>query len=476
MNASSARAPRLPLALLLVAILLAAALAFGQSPESPPRTAPTASATAPTATSTASATPTPTATPHYTSGLSPLPNDQRVPSALLPPGSFDPDTGPSTTVFPAQNTTLRFNHRFHVTDEAGPKLKCITCHKTATTSQSVRDNLIPSGEACDTCHSTDHSKLDKVTPGDDAMGQCAFCHVAYKAGDGNLVSPFEPPRANMVFNHAKHFARNIGCPQCHGDVGQLELATRDQLPRMRGCFHCHQATNSSARGMAKGDCLTCHVATDPSQTGSVGGAGRMRTAFSSGEMLPPRWLHDAAHGPDWIEHHKTVAGNDSQFCANCHKEDFCTDCHDGRVRPRSIHPSDYISMHPIEARMATTKCGSCHNEQSFCLQCHQRLGITMSGPADVRESGRFHPPKEIWSDPPRKPGHHSFEAERNLNACVSCHIERDCVVCHGAQGIGGGFNPHRASFMAGCSTQFRRNPRPCFVCHEPADRDLVQCR
>jgi len=149
MNASSARAPRLPLALLLVAILLAAALAFGQSPESPPRTAPTASATAPTATSTASATPTPTATPHYTSGLSPLPTTSAS-RAPCYPRQLRPRHRPQHDRIPAQNTTLRFNHRFHVTDEA-PKLKCITCHKTATTSQSVRDNLIPSGEACDTC-------------------------------------------------------------------------------------------------------------------------------------------------------------------------------------------------------------------------------------------------------------------------------------------------------------------------------------
>jgi hypothetical protein len=308
------------------------------------------------------------------------------------------------------------------------------------------------------------------------MGKCGFCHVGYKPADGNLVARFELPRPNMVFNHKKHLDRNIQCAQCHGDVGQLELATRDQMPRMRGCFGCHQMSDSAARGAAKSDCLVCHVATEATQTGSLGGSSRMRTAFASGEMLPPRWLHDAEHGPDWIFRHRQVAGNDSQFCANCHREDYCTDCHDGKVRPHTVHPSDYISMHPIEARMATVKCQSCHEEQTFCLQCHQRLGITMSGPPNVRESGRFHPPKEIWSDPPRQPGHHSFEAEKNLNQCVSCHIERDCVVCHGAQGIGGGFNPHRSSFAAGCSTQFRRNPRPCFVCHEPGDGVLAQCR
>ena len=78
--------------------------------------------------------------------------------------------------------------------------------------------------------------------------------------------------------------------------------------------------------------------------------------------------------------------------------------------------------------METQKCTSCHREQSFCLDCHMRVGVAESSPPNAKDSGRFHPPKSIWSDPPRKPGHHAFEAERNLNACVSCHTERDCVV------------------------------------------------
>ena len=131
-------------------------------------------------------------------------------------------------------------------------------------------------------------------------------------------------------------------------------------------------------------------------------------------------------------------------------------------------------MHAVEGRLATQKCTSCHREQSFCLGCHQRIGVSMSGAN--RDSGRFHPPKAEWSDPPRRPGHHSFEANRNLNACVSCHIERDCVVCHGGQGIGGGFNPHSGNFVGGCATQFKRNPRPCYVCHDPGASVLQRCR
>lgn len=403
----------------------------------------------------------------FKSGLAPLPGNARVPLAWLPPGAFEQDTGPSTAVYPPQKLTIRFNHKFHVVTQ---KLECKSCHPGALTSQSVNDVLTPKPTLCDGCHATDHTNLNDVRAGDDDSGQCAFCHIGYKAGDGNRVAKFHIPPSNMVFNHQKHAARNINCQQCHGDIHELELATRDQLPRMRGCFGCHQHPDSVSRGDAKSSCDTCHV------KGGASEGGLLKTTFASGVLNPPRWMHNAQHAPDFIQRHKYVAANDSQFCANCHKEEYCTGCHDGRVRPRGIHPADYLNMHATEARLATQKCTSCHREQSFCLGCHQRLGVSMSGPTAAREAGRFHPPKQEWSDAPRRPGHHGFEAMRNLNACVSCHIERDCVVCHGGQGIGGGFNPHGGGFSSGCATQLKRNPRPCYVCHEPGAPVLQRCQ
>jgi hypothetical protein len=451
---------------LLVAIGMAAGLAFAQEtgPEMQGPSPPPSASTAPSPPE-----PSGISRPAASAGrpgLAALPNGEAVPGKWLPPGAFFPDRGPSEAIFPPQSITIRFNHKFHVQQGAN----CKTCHPGALTSQSVQDHLTPPGTVCDTCHMSDHSDLAKVAPGDEDSGKCEFCHIGYKDGDGNTVAKMSILRPNMVFNHKKHADRNINCQKCHGDVQELEQATRDQMPRMRGCFGCHQRPDSASQGEAKSACDNCHI---KSQAGE---GGRLKTVFASGTMKPPRWLHNAAHQADFIERHKMVAANDSQFCSNCHKEDFCVGCHDGRVRPRSIHPNDYISMHAIEARQATQKCTSCHREQSFCLQCHQRLGITMSGPTAVRENGRFHPPKFLWSDAPRKPGHHSFEAMRNLNACVSCHIERDCVVCHGGQGIGGGFNPHRDFSDSRCQAEFRRNPRPCLVCHEPGDGNLVRCQ
>ena len=413
-----------------------------------------------------------------THGLSARADGRPVPDADRPPGALSNDNGPSPVIFPAQDITIRFNHQRHV-KELG--MTCTTCHEQARKSHNSADSLLPKGTRCDACHGSDHRDLRRVKPDPDAtqqLGQCAFCHLGYSSTAGNGVARLSMPRPNLRFDHALHLTRHIGCAQCHGAVENLELATRDQLPRMRGCFNCHQAP-SSAAGRARSECRTCHF-TDPS--------GMIQVAFNAGPLQPPAWLHNAGHGPDWIERHKQIAGNDSRFCANCHTEKYCTDCHDGRVRPRRIHPNDWLEMHPVAARENQQKCTSCHREQSFCLTCHQRAGVTMSGPAfNDAQRGRFHPPKAEWTDGPRTARHHAWEAERNISACVSCHVERDCAICHATAAMGGrgsgypagpgqGTDPHPVGFRSRCASALRQNARPCLVCHTPDDPNLQDCR
>ncbi|GAC1575015.1 MAG: hypothetical protein NVS3B20_24880 [Polyangiales bacterium] len=282
------------------------------------------------------------------------------------------------------------------------------------------------------------------------------------------------PTSNLKMNHKAHFDKGIKCEQCHGSVKQLELATRDQLPRMKGCFGCHQGTDAGAIGAkkkttgAKSECTTCHLTQRD---------GVLTTMFASGTLVPPRWLKNASHGADWIERHKKVAGADSGFCSTCHKEQECNDCHDGKVRPRSVHPNDWLNMHEISARFDAPKCQSCHSTQNFCTPCHTRAGVASSSPAGVASAVRFHPSAAIWSSQKRGMGHHSYEAQKNITACVSCHVERDCVVCHGTLGVGGsGASPHNASFVNKCASMFDKNPRPCFVCHTQGDKELKQCQ
>lgn len=380
--------------------------------------------------------------------------------ALLPPGTTESAT-PSDEIFPPQALPLRFDHRKHVR-EIG--MRCTSCHTTATTSEVAADRLLPSATTCDGCHGSDH-RVSSAVPLDDPRGGCDVCHTAA----GKAVARVVVPAPNLRFSHQAHALRNIGCGQCHGRVGELGLATRDSLPRMAGCVRCHAAIGPG-QGQAQADCATCHLTRND---------GRLVQSFGSGPLVPPRWMRGAEHGPDWIERHRAAAADDSGFCASCHTDRECADCHDGRVRPRSIHPNDFLSMHAIAARQDSPRCTSCHQQATFCADCHRRTGVARDGASGSRATGgRFHPPASEWTTAPRGPGHHAWEAMRNLGACVSCHTERDCATCHATKGAPGGqgINPHPAGFAAVCGGAYRRNPRPCLVCHASGDRHLGACR
>lgn len=405
---------------------------------------------------------------------------ESLPSGLLPPGATTPDPGPSRTIFPPESVPLRFDHQKHM---VLPDMHCASCHPGGVTSRVASDRLLPTPARCDQCHGSSHADLLAVQPGPanvPAAGTCGTCHEGYVSG--NRVAPVRLTTPNLRFDHSVHSARNIGCPQCHGNVAKLAKATRDQLPRMPGCLVCHDGDGPTRNTHpASGACTTCHLTEASAGRLTPRGAEGastviMATHFASGTLVPNRTMKGAAHDADFVRHHQAAAANDAKLCASCHKEEFCADCHDGRVRPRSIHPNDYLSMHAIESRQLAQNCQSCHREQSFCLQCHQRLGVSQSGPSSARESSRFHPPRSVFSDLPRGPQHHAQEAARNLNACVSCHIERDCVACHGGKGIGGGFNPHPTGFSASCDRAYGRNPRPCLTCHELQSAALDRCR
>jgi hypothetical protein len=384
-------------------------------------------------------------------------------AAHRPPGAQG-DSGPSRAIFPAQSIPLRFNHAAHL----ARGLSCPQCHPGALTGTQTADRLLPSPQVCDRCHGSRHVEFGAVQPGPEPRGACAFCHEGYDPSKPLAVARVVLPEPAIRVNHRAHAARNIGCRQCHGAVQQLALATVDQMPRMRGCLRCHDLPAAS-RGDAPSGCPTCHL---------VLPGGRLKTHLPSGVLMPPRWLGHAEHDAGFVQRHKRVAADNSRLCASCHTEDDCARCHDGRVRPRDIHPNDFLSMHPIAARQNSPRCSSCHQAQSFCNPCHQRAGVTMSGAAWARrQQGRFHPPTEVFTSGPRSSRHHGWEAQRNLTACVSCHTERDCASCHASRSGGGiGVNPHPAGFLARCASAFRRNPRPCLVCHDPSEHVLGACR
>jgi hypothetical protein len=396
--------------------------------------------------------------------------DETAPTLDRPPGARSGDGGPSSVVFPPQAIPLRFSHSRHV---GALGVGCSRCHPGARTSRRASDNLLPKGTGCDDCHHDEHARMPVVaTDPNEPLGRCTLCHV----GSDAAPQVVRLPKPNLRFDHAIHAARNIGCAQCHGSVEHVDRATRDGLPRMSGCMRCHGLSGPS-RGRARGECRACHLER----------GGRLATTFGTGRLSPKTAFGNARHDPDFLRRHAAVAGTDSSLCANCHTERFCVDCHDGRLRPRTVHPGDWLSSHARAARLEAPRCTSCHRQQSSCITCHQRVGVAMNGPSALGSGrGRFHPPERVWTGLPRTRAHHAWEAQRNLSQCVSCHLERDCVACHATAARGGpgrgpggrigqGTNPHPPGFSAQCRGAMAKNARPCMVCHAPGDPALGRC-
>ena len=54
-----------------------------------------------------------------------------------------------------------------------------------------------------------------------------------------LVPQVEIPPPYLKFNHQLHAKNQVPRATCHGDLSQVDLATRAQLPKMAQCLACH---------------------------------------------------------------------------------------------------------------------------------------------------------------------------------------------------------------------------------------------
>ena len=361
--------------------------------------------------------------------------------------------GPSEVIFPAQQLPVAFSHARHL----AKKIECDFCHEHAPTSTKSADNLIPTRDVCETCHPP--NRHDAAAAAMDALARVVM------------------PAPNLKFDHAVHVQKGVACTRCHAALDRIDLATRNQLPTMGLCLTCHDSRRASLGALhGPSRCATCHVMR-PDNT--------IETEYASGTLIPSGALRGDAHTPEFRTNHASVAASDEKYCANCHRQDFCLSCHNGVVKPLDFHGNDYVSRHAIDARKDSPRCDGCHRRQSFCLGCHERLGVV-----DIRTGAdgafaplgpkRFHPPG--WADPVAAgdPNHHKWQAERNIKQCVGCHRQETCLQCHATNGSAAGgmgkmwVNPHPLDWRGStrCQALADRNPRMCLRCHAPNDGAL----
>jgi hypothetical protein len=370
----------------------------------------------------------------------------------------DPGSGPrSPAVYPPEQVALRFSHAAHL------RLRdahCTACHRDVAGSDRASDRNIPAEERCRACHQVEAARAgEKVDP----PSACQDCHPGFDFTVHLAPRPSLFPAPNLIFSHARHLGRGAQCADCHGSLARVDLASREQLPRMATCLGCHDGRRAPA------SCATCH----PTSLAARG--ARLETHFPSGALVPgPENPLGLDHGPRFERFHAQVAARQRDQCMACHDEPSCQRCHDGAARPQSIHPGDYVSTHMVPARQEGERCGACHRRQTFCVACHERTGVGRNADAPFYDPAlaRVHPAG--WMTP--GPGFHGVQAARNMGSCASCHREEQCVQCHSTSTLGARVHP--PGFAGRCRETMRRNDRACARCHQlssPGD-PAARCR
>jgi hypothetical protein len=386
---------------------------------------------------------------------------------------------------------LRFTHGEHAEELAHASgadsvLACAACHNAGTERMRVSRAVV---DNCLSCHGVRTAHLEAPD------SACATCHVPlvqavsltrdqvgrFPAPPSHREPGFAgathgtvaraggaPVAASCATCHARDF-----CTECHvnapevpaiqtlaADPRSLAHAAKLEEPASHHAPDFMQRHGGQARKSAA-TCATCHTQ-ESCLACHVGSPGNVQAIPASGpgrgkgaEIARRR---PASHGPDFSEAHAVPASARPQSCAGCHARTECLSCHrpDPAQASPGYHPAGFLTTHPSAAYSRESSCSDCHNQAQFCASCHVKAGLRSN--AGLRGRG-YHDAKAQFLL------NHGQAARQELESCVTCHSDRDCLVCHSAQG-GRRFNPHGPGFDP--QTLRRKSPSMCSTCHGSA--------
>lgn len=353
--------------------------------------------------------------------------------------------GPSPIILPKPSIPLNFSHSSHA-GKLG--MKCLACHGGAMKSIDSADSLLPRMELCVTCHNVKAPNPEKAFP----KASCETCHPGWHKGDEGKPLPVVLAVPRLRFTHRAHALLGIICSTCHEGVERQTAPSAagwgEHMPTMAVCVTCHNGSDAPSA------CSTCHLAEDD---------GRLITRFPEGKLSPIGRFHDDDHrDPAWSLRHGPPA-RDSGYCASCHTESSCLECHAGATSPREIHPGNFIVLHARDALVNTADCMGCHEGGVGCQKCHEATGMNQAAAegktGTPKASRQIHP--RGWADLVPGPNHHAMTARTAMATCVSCHTEDECIRCHSDQTLR--VNPHGSGFKGGILQS--RNNASCKKCH-----------
>ncbi len=271
----------------------------------------------------------------------------------------------------AQQNGKTFSHKQHVEEQ---EMACSDCHATVDTSQKASDNLLPTADNCYTCHEAEGEFQTWVT-----------------AQEKMLFAPRTPLHI-AYFSHAKHIqADKPNCSSCHAGVEKSTNMNEVYLPPMTSCTQCHNNLEQ------QNYCQTCHA---------------------KGENLTPM-DHQMA---SWKLQHGVESQTNLVNCAACHTTNACIECHQGDNLDHKVHGLNYQYRHGIFAKGNKTTCITCHEEASFCNDCHRAQMVMPRSHARAN-----------WTNKSNGGGH-ARAAKLDLDSCIACHSENKaqpvCIQCH----------------------------------------------
>ena len=334
-------------------------------------------------------------------------------------------------------------HGLQTAHFTAPDSACVTCHLPLVEATRLRREDVaaldtpPSHRAPNFAMAVGHGAQAKGTGGGVAAS-CATCHARDFCLTCHVDAPEQPTIQALAMDiRSTAIPTRLAAPASHDERRFLERHGRRVRAELRQCSTCH--TQES--------CLACH-ASSPQVTTGLPARSAARGTGAVITRRPP-----ASHGATFAERHAGLASA-TPACAGCHVRADCLDCH----RPTAAsgpgyHPAGFLPRHPAAAYARENSCSDCHNTGGFCVSCHATSGLTARAPLGT---AGYHDAKRFFALG------HGQAARQNLESCVGCHVERDCLTCHASVG-GRRFNPHGPGFDA--ARLRRKNPQMCTACH-----------
>ncbi len=383
-------------------------------------------------------------------------------------------------------SNLRFFHPDHqeLVEAEGESVSCQSCHAEEAPVVRMAIQAAPA-ESCLQCHV--HEAEAHLASG----AECAMCHLPLTEAErlpASRIASFPWPDSHdepgFISQHAPGTSLELiscgvchareTCERCHVNADRLdEIASLDWDDRVAGLeeglvaeYPVPDTHLAPDWGWDHGDlayaetarCTNCH--TQPSCTechldGERQAAqviANLPTPIPGG--APGVDVGDAGetvHPWNFSDQHATFAATGALECAECHSQQYCSDCHAG-ADSRDFHPDNFLERHALEVFAGGADCQSCHSTEAFCRDCHVETGLASEGRLNVA----FHTGQPLWVLT------HGQAARIGLESCASCHRQTDCLACHSTF-LGRGINPHGPGFEA--ESMAARNRVTCQWCH-----------